>query len=220
VLQKYLSLYGEDHPRTHGSKGFLAELYRKQGRYDDAARLYEEVLAKYEEKHVSDAASLVALSELAQTHLEAKQLDKALPLIGRFIREHQEQLNAESPLLAEELACIGLLLVKNAQYLEAGKRLRQSLAIREKKEPGVWTTFNTQSMLGAALLGEKNYAEAEPLLRQGYEGMKERENKIPAHKKFRLTEALERLVQFYDAWDKPDEAAKWRKELEKTKKKP
>ena len=29
-----------------------------------------------------------------------------------------------------------------------------------------------------------------------------------------LTEALERLVQLYDAWDKPDEAAKWRKELE------
>jgi len=31
----------------------------------------------------------------------------------------------------------------------------------------------------------------------------------------RMRDALERLVQLYDAWGKPDEAAKWRKELEK-----
>ena len=30
-----------------------------------------------------------------------------------------------------------------------------------------------------------------------------------------LVEALERLVRFYDYWGKPEEAAKWRKELEK-----
>lgn len=29
----------------------------------------------------------------------------------------------------------------------------------------------------------------------------------------RLTEAAERLVQLYDEWGKPAEAAKWRKEL-------
>ena len=32
--------------------------------------------------------------------------------------------------------------------------------------------------------------------------------------KARLTEALERLVQLYDAWGKNDEAAKWRQEWE------
>ena len=29
----------------------------------------------------------------------------------------------------------------------------------------------------------------------------------------RLTEALERLVQLYDAWEKPDQAAEWRAKL-------
>ena len=33
-----------------------------------------------------------------------------------------------------------------------------------------------------------------------------------------LIEALERLVQLYDARNKPDEAAKWRKELEAQRK--
>ena len=54
-------------------------------------------------------------------------------------------------------------------------------------------------MLGAALLGQKKYSEAEPLLLAGYQGMKEREAKIPAPYKIRLVEALERLVQLYEA---------------------
>jgi hypothetical protein len=42
-----------------------------------------------------------------------------------------------------------------------------------------WLTFNTQSLLGGALLGQKKYAEAEPLLVKGYEGLKTREKTIP-----------------------------------------
>ena len=45
--------------------------------------------------------------------------------------------------------------------------------------------------------------------------MKEREAKIPPQAKdVRLTQALERLIRLYEAWDKSDEVAKWKKELE------
>jgi hypothetical protein len=50
--------------------------------------------------------------------------------------------------------------------------LRACLAIREKKLPDDWRRFNAQSLLGGSLLGQQKYAEAEPLLVQGYEGMK------------------------------------------------
>jgi hypothetical protein len=69
-------------------------------------------------------------------------------------------------------------------------------------------------LLGGALLGQKKYAEAEPLLLSGYEGMKARGSTIPAQANTRIPEALERLVQLYEALDKPDETAKWRAELE------
>ena len=52
---------------------------------------------------------------------------------------------------------------------------RECLLIREKTEPDAWTTFNTKSLLGGSLLGQKNYSGAEPLLLAGYEGMQERE---------------------------------------------
>ena len=44
--------------------------------------------------------------------------------------------------------------------------------------------------------------------------MKARQAKIPPQARVRLTEALERLVQLYEARNKRDEAAKWRKQLE------
>jgi eukaryotic-like serine/threonine-protein kinase len=60
-------------------------------------------------------------------------------------------------------------------------------------------------------LGQKTIADAEPLLLAGYEQMKHREAKIPPQGKVRILEAIEHLVQLYDAMDKKDEVAKWRK---------
>ena len=67
------------------------------------------------------------------------------------------------------------------------------------------------------MLGQKKFAEAEPLILQGYEGLKAREAKIPAPSKKRLTEAAERVVKLYEAWGKPDQATRWRRELESEK---
>ena len=60
---------------------------------------------------------------------------------------------------------------------------------------------------------QKKYADAEPLLLSGYEGMSEREAQIPPVGKPRLTETIRRLVDLYDAWDKKDKADEWRKRL-------
>ncbi len=111
----------------------------------------------------------------------------------------------------------GRSLLQAHAFTEAEPLLRECLAIHEKTQPNAWTTFNTKSLLGGALLGQKKYADAEPLLLAGYEGMMQREAKIQAPAKARLPEAVERLVQLYEAMDKKDDAAKWRKELEARK---
>ena len=80
-------------------------------------------------------------------------------------------------------------------------------------QPDVWTTFNTRSLLGGSLLGQGKYAEAEPLIVSGYEGMKAREAKIPAPSKPRLHQAAERVVRLYEAWGKPDKVREWRAKL-------
>src|SRR5262249_57663542 len=87
--------------------------------------------------------------------------------------------------------------------------LHDSLAVLEKRMPKDWHTFSALSALGAALLGQKKYADAEPLLLKGYEGLKARERMVLPDEN-RLPEALDRLIELYTATDKPDEPKKWR----------
>ncbi len=76
-------------------------------------------------------------------------------------------------------------------------------------------TFETKSLLGASLLGQKKYADAEPLLLDGYEKMKESAKTIPPHELPRLKQVGERIVQLYEAWEKPDKAREWREKMKK-----
>ena len=98
----------------------------------------------------------------------------------------RRKLPADDPQLAAALAGLTQTLLAQKKFAEAEPPARECLTIREKKLPDDWRTFNARSMLGGSLLGQKKYAEAEPLLLSGYEGMKQREDKIPANGKVRL----------------------------------
>jgi WD40 repeat protein len=137
-----------------------------------------------------------------------------------FLEQARTQFGADDPRTAAALAELGLNLLRQNKHADAEKTLRDCLTLRQKNEPDAWATFNTQSMLGEALLGQKHYGDAEPLLRAGYEGVKQHQAEIPPPvRSVRLTEALQRLVRLYDAWGKPDEAARWQKALEEAKEK-
>ena len=160
------------------------------------------------------------MNNLAAAYEATGQPAKAGPLFVESAAAMRDQYGPGSLELAGELAWLGRNHLLQQKYTEAEVILRECLSIREKTQPDEWRTFNAKSMLGGALLGQKKYAEAEPLMLAGYEGMKQRETKIPPEGKVRLTEALERLVQLDEALEKKDEAAKWRKELEARKEAP
>ena len=106
-----------------------------------------------------------------------------------------------------------LALLEQGKFAAAEPLARECLALREIMIPDDWRTFNARSMLGGSLLGQKKYAEAEPLLLSGYEGLKQREDKIPAAGNMRPREALQRLVQLYEETGRPELAAQWKKLL-------
>jgi hypothetical protein len=93
--------------------------------------------------------------------------------------------------------------------------LREALACCQGKLPqGHWHVAKVKSLLGGALLGQKKYMDAEPLLLAGYEGLNAGKKDLPAREQRSHTDAALRLVKLYDEWPKPAEAAKWRKVLE------
>jgi len=138
------------------------------------------------------------------------------------------RLPADDPALARALGELAFSLLGSGTFSEAEPTARECLAIYEKKLPDDWRTFNARNMLGGSLLGQKKYAEAEPLLLSGYQGLKQREDKIasagdplelwrfPEESQPWLKEAVRRLVELYEATGRPDQAAQWKKTLEET----
>jgi serine/threonine protein kinase/lipopolysaccharide biosynthesis regulator YciM len=218
VLDARTAWVGADHLVTLTSKHSLAELYWAQEQYDLAEPLFREAVEGTRKKlGLAHPTTQSAVTGLVICYEKMGQPAKGEPLLRENADFWKQQAGADSLQYAGDLALLGLNLLRQQKFADADPLLRDCLVIRGMKQPEEWTTFNTKSMLGGALLGEQKYAEAEPLLRQGYEGMKQQEAKIPAMGKARLTEALERLVQLYDAWGKKDKADEWRKKLEETK---
>jgi tRNA A-37 threonylcarbamoyl transferase component Bud32 len=215
TLAKRKEKLGPDHPDTLNTMNNLALAYKAADQLSKALPLYEQTLAKRKEKlGPNHPDTLTTMNNLALAYQAAGQLDKALPLLEQTLAKRKEKLGPDHPDTLYSMNNLGMAYQKNGDFDKAELALRELLVISQKKQPDTLTTFNTQSQLGASLLGQKRYAEAEPLLLAGYEGMKQREAKIPVQYKARLTEALERLVQLYDAWGKKDQAEKWRRELE------
>jgi serine/threonine protein kinase/tetratricopeptide (TPR) repeat protein len=218
LLPKQIKLLGIDDPDTVLCAVNLAVNYRVAERLPEAARLIDEWFPRARAKlGAEDPIAQFARETAANIYEASGQLDRVIKIWTEVLTEHRKALPPDDPRLASTLAQFGFIMLKADKPVDAEPILRECLAMREKKGADLWTTFNAKSLLGASLLGQKKFAAAEPLLIGGYEGMKQREAKIPAAAKIYLTNALERLVNLYDNWEKKDEADKWRIKLEEAK---
>jgi tetratricopeptide (TPR) repeat protein len=211
VLKRREAKLGRQHPDTQMTVAALGVNYRDAGRLKEAIPLLEEAYQGSKGFHTHRGYA----NALIDAYMKAGEYAKLAHLHQEQLAEARRTLPKDSPELASLFDQIALSLLQQKKWIEADPHLRESLAIREKKEPDDWQTFNTTSLLGGALLGQKKYAEAEPLLRKGYDGMMEREKTIPPQAAIRIPEALERLIDFYTATNKPDEVKKWQVERAK-----
>ncbi len=209
---------GVCHPDTVSTMTNLAVLYRDQGQYEKAEALFLEALAAARKTYGlggNDTQNI--LSHLTMLFSKKGTPERAEPFLRELVSFLREHPGDRSYLLGNGLGDLAFNLLEQKKYTEAEPVARECLAIRSKNKPEWWTTFYTRTLVGAALSGQKKYADAEPLLVQGFAGLRERQSKMNNDSKFTLVEALERVVQLYEDWGKPADAAKWRKELEAEK---
>ena len=107
---------------------------------------------------------------------------------------------------------LGLNLLRQRKGAEAEPELRQSLEYYENAASADWRQFETKALLGGALLLEKKYSDAEPFLKAGYEGMRQRFAEMPPRDRPRVRETLDRLIELAEALADNEAAAKWRAE--------
>jgi tetratricopeptide (TPR) repeat protein len=151
---------------------------------------------------------------LAAVYLAQGRRTDAQPLLAEFLakaEERQEHLAGFNIRTTYEL---GNALLEQRDFPQAELFLRLYLAVAGKKLPDGWRRSAAQSALGASLLGQAKYTQAEPLLLQGYVRLKRFERGIPEpFRRALLTEALEPLARLYEQAGKLSDAAKWRNEL-------
>jgi tetratricopeptide (TPR) repeat protein len=215
VLQARRAKLGDDHPGTLTSMCNLAAVFRDNRQFDRAIPLYEQALKAQRATRGEDHPStLVFQRGFARTYEKAGRYRDAEPLYRRTVEAAGRQKPRNDRFYSDSLAMLGRCLNRQAKHAEAVPILRECLEIKEKTQPGDWTTALARSLLGEALAGQREVPAAEPLLLDAYKALIERREKIrPLDRDVTLRDAAERLVRLYEAWGKPDKAEEWRKRL-------
>jgi tetratricopeptide (TPR) repeat protein len=216
VLEARRRVLGQEHPDTLDALNDLGVLYEKEGDYSQAEPLLTKALEL--KRHVlgeEHPATLLTMNGLAQLYLDQGKRQQAESLFGRVLGVRRRVLGPQNPDTITTLISLGEIRLQQQRYGDAEPLLREALTSYEKSTPAHWRRYNSESLLGTSLAGQKRYSEAEPLLVSGYRGMLQREATIPAFNRIELAQAGKSIVQFYQAWQKPDQAARWQQELHK-----
>jgi tetratricopeptide (TPR) repeat protein/tRNA A-37 threonylcarbamoyl transferase component Bud32 len=214
ALAMFRKVFGEEHAEIAISLGNLGDLLVSAGKLDEAETRFRESIAMIKKVLGDDHRLLAApLANLARLLMNQGRWVEAEPLSVDALKMRRASLGNNHPMTTRSLASLVDVLLATGRFGEAEPLARECLATRELQIPDDPLTFNARALLGACLLGEKKYAEAEPLLLSGYEGMKQREARIPPEGRYRLKQAMVRLVQLYEATNRRDQAAAWKQKL-------
>jgi len=198
--------FGPDDPRTAVSDVFLACIYCRQGRTDGVHRLeqaVDRVRRASGEDHADYAWALGRFGAVAADPTP----DRARVLLRSAI-DLERRLRREKHLdLADDLYALGCVELQFTSAEAAEPLLLEALGIDlERHGPDHLDTARTQGALGEALTRLKRFSEAEPLLRSSYDTLLQKLPPVGPE----VSNAHQRLVDFFDAAGRHDEAELYR----------
>lgn len=211
-LEMTRRVLGPEHPDTLGSMDNLANLYAVQGKYAQAESLFSQTLGI--QRRVLGAGhpdSLLTLSCIASVHQRTGKYALAEAYAAQVLAGRRHALGSEHPDTMASVADLALADLSQGKFHESEPLAREALEFYRTKQPDNWQRFRAESLLGASLAGQKKYAEAEPLLLEGYQGMLAQKDRIDVPDWYHLDLAREWLIELYRDWGKPEKAAEWRK---------
>jgi serine/threonine protein kinase/tetratricopeptide (TPR) repeat protein len=210
VVKQLRAAFGSDHPNTLLAIANLGLAYLDARRAVDAVPLLEEAIKRGDAQlGPAHPDTLFFRDCLVRAYQATERLPDAIALVQETLKR---RLAKNGPGDSETLAMLDALgrSCLSVKPGEAEPILRQALAIRVKQTPDDWKRFDNEVLLGASLLAQRKYAEAEAHLLAGHEGLVARASKIPASAGDRVSAALERVIKLYEGWGRKEKAEAWR----------
>jgi tetratricopeptide (TPR) repeat protein len=215
ALEVRRRVLGEKDSDTAESMNALALLYRCQGRFAQAEPLLAEAVDVRRRVLGDDHPdTLSSLSDLAALYRKEGKYPAAEALFTTVLEARRRVLGPAHPATTDVMGSLAEVRLQQKQYGAAESLLHEALNNDEKAAVDSWRRFRNQSLLGASLAGQNNYAEAESPAVSGYQGMIERQAAMPFEDRGALAQAGERIVQLYESWGKPQKATEWRVKLQ------
>jgi eukaryotic-like serine/threonine-protein kinase len=216
ILDKQRTIFGPTHPATLANMHGLAMNHMDMGQFKDSMSLHAKVLdghvATHDPRHDRTNWTRMTFAQACQRAGDLDRADQLLCETLEFLTEKEDSLPRRGQ-RANALGWLALNRLLQERYVDAEQFAREASAIdyRENFRHFYWT-----SVLGAALLGQKKYDDAESLLLKGYQGMKQWETgRIEGERRRLLTDAGEWVVRYYEETNQPDKAREWREKLPK-----
>ncbi len=202
---------GAEHPDTLLAVNNLGMMYVTGGKYAQADALLANAPEVARRVSGADHPLTLALTDsLARVRDGQGEYAQAEALFEKVLDARRRQFGEEHVSTLRSAYLLARVRFRQQKYTDAETALRNILAAYQKTQPETWERFRCEGLLGASVAAQKHYADAEPLLLSGYEGMTRRITSIPASGRSAIEETRSALVRLYEDWGKPHEAAEWR----------
>jgi serine/threonine protein kinase/tetratricopeptide (TPR) repeat protein len=213
-----LQVQQPNHPHLLEALGNLAQCLEAQKKWEEAGKhrvelyqLSQRTLGIHHDDTLARQGSVLMNLNERKLWKEAMAWGETLLPLCQSIKGDTHDLTQ-----AARLALAHAYLGADAPT-KAEAQLRDWLKHDVKHDPPSYLHHAVTSMLGDALLGQKRYAEAEPLLLKGYQELKDYSPRPGAEIKESTHAAVERLVKLYLLWGNKDQQAKWQAVLDEIK---
>jgi serine/threonine-protein kinase len=198
---------GKEHPDIAAALVNIGVMLEAQNEFARAEPFFREGL-QMRRKLLGHDHPLVAwtLYNYGYLLLRKGDYDAAINTCREILTFRNKTLSDKHPIVAAAVQIIGKSYVEKGDFTQGEQLLRESLGLREKAlPPGNWLIACSQSLLGNCLTKLGHFKEAESLLLTSYSTLK----KTVGEKHERTVEAKQWLVDLYQAWGKPDLAARY-----------
>ena len=205
-------MLGGEHPEVLRSMQTLACVYSAEHKYEQADALFGKTVEIQRrvlgEQHPD---TLDTVSNIASMYQRQRKYSVAETYAVQALTGRRHALGAEHRDTMVSAMDLALNYQSQRKFEESERLAHEAVEIGRNKWPDDWRRFRAESLLGASLAGQKKYAQAEPLLLEGYRGMLAQQSRISVPDRYHLDHARDLILQLYQARSKQEKAAEWKK---------
>jgi len=198
---------GEDHPDTLSALYGLGWSYIRQARHAEAERLFERLfntcLEKLGEEHYFTQE---IMNGIVRVYPDVNRSEEAESVGRRCLELRRRTLGDEHPETLEAMGLLARVYSKQGRYDEAEPLYTTILETQQRFKMQDEKVLRQLVGLADLYVEQARYGEAESLLLQQFQSRRTQFGPEHPH----TIESLRELVNLYESWPKPDEAAKWR----------